>query len=605
MAFDASLTAAVVNELEGLITGARIDKIYQPEKDEVILLIKGQKEVLKLLLCAGAGMSRLGITTAEKENPAVPPMFCMLLRKHLIGGHILGIRQLGFERAVEITISSRDEMGFVSQKALIIEIMGTYSNIILCDENGKIISAVRFVDLSASAKRQILPGFIYELPPAQEGKLDTPSVTKEQFLERLSSFTDGGVDGKIEKFIISNFRGVSPLIAREIAFRASRQKDVGAQISSTDAETLWFTFESIFSRVRNRDFTPYIVYDKNKKPIEYAFCEIRQYGAASLLVKKQSFGELLDSFCGERDRHERIKQRAQDVLRLLSNASARIAKKIELQQGDLAACAKKDELKKMGDLITANIYMLKKGMTEATVIDYSDEAMPEVKIPLEINLSPSQNAQRYYKKYTKQKNAEDILAVQIENSKRELEYIDTVFESLTKAETEKDLEEIRSELSSGGYAKKLESMHMSCSGAKKAHRQKMKQTYKPMEFETTNGYRVVCGKNNLQNDYITTTLASKDDFWFHVKGMPGSHAVLMCADDIRLGKEPDAADFTDAAMIAAFYSKGKEMPQVPVDYTKIRNVKKPASAKPGFVIYETNYTAYVTADEQKVAGMRK
>lgn len=598
MAFDAGLTAAVVHELEGLIVGARIDKIYMPEKDEVILLVKGAKEQLRLLLSAGAGTSRLGITSSDKENPANPPMFCMLLRKYIAGGHILSVRQLGFERAVEIAVSSRDEMGFVSEKYLIIEIMGTYSNVILCDENRKIMAAVRYVDLSASAKRQILPGFPYELPPVQEGKLDTLSVGKEEFLAKRTAVLSDGADMKAEKFIVSFFRGVSPLVAREIAFKAAH--DTGAMLSAIDPEVLWFCFNGVFSRVREGEFEPYIVYDKNKKPIEYSFIEIRQYGADSIIVKKASFGELLDSYCGEKDRGERIKQHAQDVLRLLSNASARITKKIELQQGDLAACAKKDEMKRMGDLITANMYMLKKGMTEAHVIDYSDENMPEVTIPLEINLTPSQNAQKYYKKYAKQKSAEEILAVQIENAKHELEYIDTVFESLTKAETEKDLEEIRSELSAGGYAKKLESMHMSCTKAKKAHRQKMQKTYKPMEFVTSGGWRVVCGKNNLQNDYITTTLAGKDDYWFHVKGMPGSHTVLMCGRD-----EPDALDFTEAAMIAAYYSKGKDTPQVPVDYTRIRNVKKPSSAKPGFVIYERNYTAYVTADSDTVLKLKK
>ncbi len=599
MPFDAGITAALVNEIEPIAVGARIDKIYQPEKDVIILLLKCGNIQKKLLLSAAASMSRFAFTETERENPAVPPMFCMLLRKHLLGGHIMYIKQHGFERAVELGISSHDEMGFRSEKALVVEIMGTYSNIILLDEKRRVVAAVRYVDLSVMAKRQILPGFQYELPPVQEEKLDTPNVTREEFLEKLKLDISSGMgELAVDKYLVSRYRGVSPLIAREISFRAS--KEVSTPLGGVSAEKLYFHFADIYGKVRDKDFVPYILYGKDRKPIEYAFCEIRQYGLSAVCVKEESFSHLLDRFCSERDKNESIKRKSQDILRLLSAGSARITKKISLQERDLAECAGKDKYRTFGDLITAYMYMLKKGMTGAVLEDYTnldgDGNPKRVEVPLEINLTPSQNAQKYYKLYTKAKNREVQLTGHIKNAREELEYIDTIFESLTKAQTEADISEIREELEISGYGKKL--VAMSGNKARLSKKQKQKKTYAMLEFLTSGGYRVLCGKNNLQNDYLTTTLAGKGDLWFHVKGMPGSHTVLFCA-----GEEPDSSDYTEAATIAAFYSKGKNIPGVPVDYTRVRNVKKPSGAKPGFVIYENNFTAYVTADENTVSSL--
>ncbi len=602
MPFDAGFTAAVTHEIASVAVGARIDKIYQPEKDMVVLSLKCGTENRKLLLSALAGMSRFGFTETERENPAVPPMFCMLLRKHLVGGHITFIKQLGFERAVEIGVSSHDEMGFKSEKSLIVEIMGTYSNIILLDEKRRVLAAIRYVDLSVKAKRQILPGFPYELPPVQEGKLDTLEITREAFLSKLEKDITGGFgENAVDKYLIANYRGISPLIAREISFRSSKQTTF--RLAEVDREKLWFHFSEIYGRVKEAKYEPYILYDKDKKPLEYSFCEIWQYGLSAICVRCESFGELMDKFCYQKDRNESIKRKSADILRLLVAASARITKKIALQEKDLAECAQRDTYRLYGDLITAYMYMLKKGMTSAVLIDYNelDENGngKEVEVPLEINLTPSQNAQKYYKLYTKAKTREIQLTAQIKSGKAELEYIDTIFESLTKAEGEKDINEIREELGAGGYGKKLEAMFGGNSKSKNARKQKMKKTYDLMEFKSSSGYRILCGKNNLQNDYLTTELADKADMWFHVKGMPGSHTVMLCGKD-----EPPAEDYTQAAIIAAYYSKGKDMPGVPVDYTRIRNVKKPSGAKPGFVIYETNFTAYVTADEDTVKRLR-
>jgi len=480
--------------------------------------------------------------------------------------------------------------------------MGTYSNIILLDEKRRVLAAIRYVDLSVKAKRQILPGFPYELPPVQEGKLDTLSVTREEFLAKLDrDISEGFGENAIDKYLIANYRGLSPLIAREISFRASKQTVFALKMA--DREKLWFHFNEIYGRVARGDFEPYILYDKDKRPLEYSFCEIWQYGLAAICIKCGSFGELLDRFCFEKDRNESIKRKSQDILRLLSAASARITKKISLQEKDLAECAERDKLKLFGDLITAYMYMLKKGDTSARLVDYNEVDEngngKEVEVPLEINLTPAQNAQKYYKLYAKAKTREVQLTAQIKSGREELEYIDTIFDSLTKAEGEKDIAEIREELALGGYGKKLESMFGSRSKAKNARKQKMKKTYDLLEFRTSGGYRVLCGKNNLQNDYLTCEVADKFDMWFHVKGMPGSHTVMFCGKD-----EPSSQDYTEAATVAAYYSKGKDMPGVPVDYTRIKNVKKPSGAKPGFVIYETNYTAYVTADEELVKGLR-
>jgi predicted ribosome quality control (RQC) complex YloA/Tae2 family protein len=597
MPFDAGLTAAITKELKEKLVGAKIEKIQQPERDELIIAVKNGRESGKLLLSAKAGSARLSMTKLEKENPKTPPMFCMLMRKHLSGGLISDIKQLGFERAVEIKISTYNELGFPTEKYLILETTGRYSNIIFCDSDKKVVSALRLSELASDEKRKLLCGFRYEPLPLPENRISPIGVSKEEFLKKLISYVDTfGGEILCDKYLLSSYAGLSPLIAREITYRTVKNTSCSLAKIIADglSENFYLHFSSIYSAVENGRFCPYIIKDREGKAIEFSFCEILQYETASSVSVCEDFSELLDFFYGERDLRDRIKQKAQDIFRLLSNAESRISKKAELQREDIAACSEKEKYKNFGDLITANMYMLKKGMTKAKVIDYTDENMPEVEIDLEINLTPSQNAQKYYKKYNKMKSAQENLALQLEISARELEYIDTIFESLTKAQNEKDLEEIREELRSAGYGKRLESL-TSKSHAKKLAKQKMKKQYSPLEFVTSGGYKVLCGKNNLQNDYITTVVAEKNDYWFHVKNMPGSHVVMFCN-----GEEPDALDFTESAMIAAYYSSGRKIPNVAVDYTKVRNIKKPSGSKPGFVVYETNYSAYVTAYEETV-----
>ncbi len=598
MPFDAGVMAAVVKQLEIQAVGARIDKIYQPDRDEVMLGLRVQNGNKRLLLSACAGNSRAGFCNAERENPATPPMFCMLLRKHLSGGHILSVKQIGFDRALEMKIGATDDMGFATERYLICEIMGTYSNVIFLDENRRILSVIHPVSLSASNKRQVLCGFEYEDPPKQEGKINALDVTEEIFAERCKNALDFGNAPAADKFLIANFAGLSPLIAREITYRASG--NTSTPLGNVDIQRLWFNFSKIYTDVKNGVFSPCLIKNTDGKVMDFSFCEIRQYATLAVTKPYDDISELLDVFYSERDKNEHIKRRGQDVLRLLANAESRIKKKTALQRESLAECENRGTWKKYADLITANMYALKKGMKSAELIDYEDENMPTVSVPLDERLTPSQNAQKYYKKYAKAKSALVMLNEQIEESARELSYIDTVFESLAKAENENDFAQIRTELSMTGYGRKLENMRKSGNKSKKDYRQNMKKDYKPMRFMTSGGYEVLCGKNNLQNDYVTTVLASKDDYWFHVKNAPGSHVVMRCGKD-----EPDAKDFTECAKIAVLYSSQKETPNAAVDYTRVRHVKKPSGSKPGFVVYDTNFTAFATADKDLADTLRR
>ena len=595
MPFDSGMLSAVVGELKNRALGARVDKIYQPGKDEIVLYLRGQSENLKLLICATAGRARVSLTDMNFENPSNPPMFCMLLRKHIAGGHVLDVRQIGFDRVFEIKISSHDEMGYVSNKYIVAEIMGKYSNIIFLDENKKIILAQRTVDITSGYDRCILPGFDYVSPPVQSGKQNPLDVSKEQFSDIINGADKGVLAWKL---LLSSFCGFSPLITREIVFRASKNTD--SLVGECDTEKLWFYFDSIVSCIKNNKYSPFIIFDKDKKPFEFSFTDIYQYGTSFLTKQPQSFMELLDMYFSQKDEKERVTSKAHDILQLLSGVSSKINKKIGALNCELALCADREKYKLYGDLITANIYLLKKGMESALLPNYYDEsaACPKIAVALDKALTPAQNAQRYYKKYNKLKSAKANLERQIALSQRELLYIDTVFESLTKAENEKDLSEIRSELSLAGYGKRLERLSKVSAFAKKSA--KKSKSFDIMTFKTTNGYTVLCGKNNMQNDYITFTLAQKTDYWFHVKNMPGSHTILVCD-----GKEPPAQDFTDAAMIAAYYSSGKKIPNVAVDYSHVKNIKKPSGAAPGFVVYETNYSAYVTANEEAVLKMKQ
>ncbi len=579
MAFDAGMVCAAANELNSVLCGGKIEKVFMPEKDEIHLLIHSGRESLRLLISASSANPRILITDKAKENPPTPPMLCMQLRKHLTGGRITAVSQIEFERVIKIEIECYDELGFLTKRILYFEIMGKHSNIIFCDANSKIMNAVRPVDFSVSLIRQILPGITYELPPKQN-KLNPLETSKDEFFGAASDYPQ---DKPAEKFITDTFLGISSLIAREIVFRASQSS--ACTLSALEVDRLWFYFTDIINIIRTKEFLPVLLLknSENPAPFEYAFCDIRQYESAAIVRKCDTFSALFDEFFSTRDKNDRIKQRSQDIFHLLCNVQNRLLKKIEIQQAEIADCSNMELMKLYGDLITQNMYAIKRGDTQAECINYFEEDCPKVTIPLDIKLSPSQNAQRYYKLYNKKKSAKIILAAQLENARRELEYIDTVFDALTRAQNERDLDEIREEISAWGYAKRNKS--------------NLKMPQKPKkivitELSSPNGYKIYLGKNNIQNDYLTTQLAQKHDYWFHVKDFAGSHVVLCTG-----GEEPPAEDFTFAASLAADNSKAKGGTNIAVDYALIKNVKKPSGSKPGYVIYDNYWTAYVTPDK--------
>ena len=586
MAFDAGMLSCMIAEIKAVALGARIERVFQPERDEIVLQMRSLEGGKRLLINAGSSNPRFGFTNEQKENPQSPPMLCMLLRKHLQGAKLSDLRQEGFERVVTLEFETRDEMGFDCRRYLVCEIMGKHSNLMLLSDDRRVMAVLHPVDFSTSALRQVLPGMTYELPPPQD-KTDPLCVTEESFFEL---WKQASPERPADKWIGVTFLGISAAVAREIVYRATGETDTPLGLCHLDK--LSNAFFEVMEMIRTARYTPTMVL-QGTKPVEYAFCELHHYGSDFEHRSYESAGQLLDDFFHTRDRENHIRQRAADILRILTNADVRLRKKIELQRGELADCERGEEYKKYADLITANLYALSRGMTEAILTDYSDYredgTFGTCKVALNNRLSPSVNAQVYYKKYNKSKTARVELTKQIALGEAELRYIDTVFDALTHAETAADLTEIREELYRSGYASRMKSYALA----------KKMPTPTVAEFRTSGGYRVLCGKNNLQNEYITHKVAGKNDYWFHVKGMPGSHTVMLTNGD-----DPPAENFTEAAEIAAFYSKGAEGENVEVDYTLVRNVKKPAGGKPGLVIYHTNWSCVVTPNAERIKAMR-
>ena len=584
MAFDAGMMACALDEIRRASLGARVEKVFQPARDEIVLQMRSTEGGKRLLINAGANVPRIGFTGIARENPAAPPMLCMLLRKHLQGAKLSAVRQMGFERVAVLEFEGRDEMGFASVRRLYCEIMGKYSNLVFTDGNDRILSVLTPVDFSTSSKRQVLPGMTYELPPPQD-KTDPLTVDEAAFNALLAKADPAG---RADKWITSAFLGISAAVAREVAYRCAGETDatVGACGAALKTEFLRLT-----EAIRSADFSPCLVLD-GSRPVEYAFLPLEQYTG----YEKRSFtsaGALLDAFFGTRDREQNIRQRAADVLRLLTAADTRLRRKLAAQRSELADCEKGEDYRRDADLITANLHLLGRGTSRAELTDYEDYRADGTfgtrVVELDPRLSPAVNAQRLYKKYNKSKTAKVELTKQIALGEAELAYIDTVFDALTRAETSADLEQIREELYRAGYASRMK------------HYSAPRKSTAPAvaEFRTSGGYRVLCGKNNLQNEYITHRLAGKNDYWFHVKNLAGSHAVLFTN-----GEEPPERDFTEAAEIAACFSKGADGQNVEVDYTLVRNVRKPAGGKPGLVIYHTNWSCVVTPDADRVAAMR-
>ena len=576
MAFDAGMAAAVTHELSETLVGAKIEKVYQPSNDEIVLLCRGRGGSRKLLLSASASGARVCITEGARENPKTPPMFCMQLRKHLTGAVIAAFRMHGFERVIEMELSAYDELGFACKKFLITEIMGKYSNLVFAEEKGegkKVLGALKSVDFTTSSKRQVLPGMAYELPPTQN-KIDPMTVTGAEFEQVLLAYP---AERNAEKFILDSFQGISPLVAREIADRAGVLGMRIADIARTDV--MWRSLKAFREGIESHDFSPIMLAHEDGTPFEYCFFDVKQYGEAAKITKFSSFGALFDGFFGARERAASMRSRCHDMESIITSAKNKLGRKIPQLEAELKECDEMDTYKLWGDLITASIYMLRKKAAFCEVTNYYSEDLETVKIPLDSKITPSQNAAKYYKKYTKLKTAKQYLTEQIAKAKEEFSYLESVEEAMSRVENEEDIGGIRAELVHSGYVSK--------NGAKE--KQKDRPDKGLRRYLTTLGREFYVGRNNMQNDYLTTKFAKKSDWWFHVKGGHGSHVIMVCD----IGEDPDAQDFTEAAAAAAYYSGFREGENVAVDYTEVRNVKKPSGAVPGKVVYYTNYTAYV------------
>ena len=575
MAFDAGMLFAVLSEISEQLGegGARVDKIYQPANDEITVSLRLGRETKRLLINAGTSSPRVALSDATRENPIAAPMFCMLLRKHLSGARMIAATQMGYERCARFTFSGYDEMGYATTKHLVAEVMGKYSNLMLLDAGDRILAALRTVDFSTSRVRQVLPGMIYELPPKQD-KLCPIGAERTELLSRLAAYPG---ELSCERFLCATYLGTATQVAREIVYRATGRTDTLCR--DVDPERLWEVFSRWFDDLRQGRYSPTLVLDADGTPRDFAYAEMTYWGEDHRLVACASFAELFDRFFAERDRIERIRQRASDLLRLLANAEARLTRKLEAQTAELADSMRGEEHRRSGELLLSSIYLVRRGDAVAFLPDYNQDPPETVRVELDRRLSPSENAERYFKLYRKAKNAREALGEQIARSRSELSYLASVSSFLERAETEQDLLDLRDELYHAGYASRMKSYSP----------QSKRKPSKPLEAMTPGGYRLLIGRNNLQNDQLTFRVAEKGDLWFHAKGVPGSHVLLLCA-----GEEPSAEDYTYAASLAAGYSAAASGDQVPVDYTRVKNVRKPSGARPGYVIYKTNYSAYVT-----------
>ena len=568
MPFDAMFLSAVCDELRQELIGARVEKIQQPARDMVVLQLRGKA---RLLLSASGNRPRFHVTQASYENPAQPPMFCMLLRKHLAGGRIAAIEQPPAERSVELTLDCTDEMGTPCQKRLILELMGRNSNLILTDGENRILDCMRRVDFEMSEQRQVLPGLFYHRPPRQEGKLTPQELTKPA-LERLLAQTAAPVH--LDRWIVDHVAGISPLIARELAFGFCGETD--ADVLTLDRARLAEALTQP-SLLQARQPTLLLC---GGRPKDFTYCPIRQYGAYMTARTMPSFSALLDAFYTETEQRERMLQKSQSLRRTVTNLLERTRRKLAAQRKEREASLDRETLRRRGDIVTANLHAMTRGMTVLRAEDFYQEDMPEIEIPLRPELSPQQNAARFYKEYNKAKHAEKILAEQIARGEIEEEYLGAVLDELNRAESERDLAEIRAELEAGGYVRSAD-----------RRRQQKQPASRPMRFRSSDGFEILVGRNNRQNDQLSLKTARRDDLWLHIQKFHGTHVIVCCAG----APVPDGT-ITEAAMLAAWYSQAREGQNVPVDVTQVRNLRKPNGAKPGMVVYDRYRTVIVTPD---------
>ena len=580
MPFDAIFLSAVTQELQPFTVGTRIDKVQQPTRDTILLSLRSREGNYRLLLSASANHPRIHLTQAKYEQPAQPPMFCMLLRKHLTGGRIRSLTQLPAERAVDLCMECTDELGELSDRHLYLELMGRNSNLILTGADGRIIDCLRRVDFAMSEKRQVLPGLFYREPPTQ-GKTDPLTAEEETVRSLLSAVT---FSKRLDQWLTETFAGISPLVARELSFRTTGETDT--DILSADKAALSAALRKELSELL-RVPVPVLLLEGGT-PKDFSYRDILQYGDYMQRQTAESFSALLDAFYSGREQAERMRSRSQVLQKTVSNLYARVVRKLELQRKELEATYGRERLRQLGDIVTANLYRMQRGQAQLTAVDFYDPEMQEITVPLNVALSPQQNAAKFYKDYTRAKNAEKILKEQISAGEREQVYLASILDELARAETERDLVDIRAELLDGGYLRDTEKKRMKTPPSR------------PMAFTSSDGFAIYVGRNNRQNDELTCRLAHKTDLWLHTQKIHGSHVII--ATD---GQTPPDRTVTEAAMLAVWYSQARLGQNVPVDYCPVRQVKKPAGAKPGMVVYENYTTCYVTPDStlpQRLSG---
>lgn len=576
MALDACTLAALAFELHEKLKGGRVDKVYQMSKSQVLLTVRSLGENYRLLLSCDASKGRVCLTQQTFENPDTPPVFCMLMRKHLSGGKILEISAVPNERIVKIVVESTNELFEVTKKVLIVEPMGKHSNIILTDENGRIVDSIRHIDFTLSEKRQVLPGLFYELPPIPQ-KLDSSAMKPE---EMLSLFEKAAAAGKeISQFLMDSFLGMSPILAREIEHQSGGEVKKACKV-----------YCEFLNRMAEKSFQPTLFFRKEtKEPKELYLWNLEQYGD---FYEKQSFAtvnECVDCFYRSKETKRRLSEKKDSVMQILSRNFTRLYKKIDIHEKNLKKAEKKDRYRVYAELITANLYQLTENKREVTLPNYYDENRP-LTIPMDETISPARNAKKYFEKYNKEKTMEKVSREMLEEIRKEVSYLESVAAMLELCETEKDIAETKEELILGGYwsdhAPKKKKKPDSISG--------------PMRFLSTDGTLILCGKNNRQNEELTLKIASKSDLWLHIRNIPGSHTVIRCQ-----GSSVSEETLYEAALVAAQYSKSAKDTKAAVDYTRVKYVKKPAGAKPGMVIYDNFQTIIVEPDANRVEAMKQ
>lgn len=584
MALDGAFLRHLKKEITDRALGARVDKIYQPNKEELVFLLRTRQEAFKLLLSARANSPRIHFTQYAPENPKVPPMLCMLLRKRLSGAKLVEVRQPGLERLLYLDFDAANELGDKVRLSLVIEIMGKYSNIILVDGQGKIVDALKRVDEEMSSQRLVQPGLAYELPPAQ----NKPCMLECQPEEIVEAIVHQPKNQSLNKGILNALQGLSPVVCREIEHQVGRGQELFTRdLTQEQRERLRFFLERLFTTVRDTAGEPYMVTKIKGKPMEFSFLNIVQYGTLASVSRWEDFSSLLDEFYEERDRQDRMRVKAQDLLRLLANASERLSRKINLQRGELARSEDREHLRVCGDLINANLYRIERGSAFADLENFYDENRL-MRVKLDPALNATQNAQKYYKEYRKAKTAQQVLGEQIAQAEQELLYVDSVFDCLSRAQSESELNEIRQELREEGYLKAVRD------------KRKPPAPLAPLEFVSSEEFRILVGRNNRQNDKLTLKQANNNDIWLHTKNIPGSHTIIVTG-----GRQPGDATLKEAAMLAAYHSRAKDSSQVPVDYTQVRYVSKPQGAKPGMVIYVHYQTLFVTPQHELTEKLKK